>query len=168
MEDHQLIEQEEKRPTFLLVLCILSFVSIGFGFLGNLSGLFSGPLPSDELEKIMASSLKMVTALQDSGNTDVSNLLEKAIRTQEYINLNFYQHTIITLLSLLVGFIGVFLMFNKSKKGFHYYILYNILSILLVYVSVPVSEVPTFMVMTNLFICALFVYLYSRNLFWMK
>ncbi len=168
MEDHQLMEQEDKRPTFLLVLCILSFVSIGFSFLGNISALFSGPIPADELEKIMASSLKMVTALQDSGNTDVSNLLEKAIRTQEYINLNFYQHTIITLLSLIVGFIGVFLMFNKSKRGLHYYILYNIITVLLIYVSVPLSEVPTFMVMTNLFICVLFVYLYSRNLHWMK
>lgn len=161
-------QQENKRPTLLTVLCILSFISIGFSLLGNFLALLSGPLPLDELEKVMTDSMKLVNTLQEAGNTDLSKTLELVLRTQEYINANFYAHTLVTLIGLASGFMGVLFMFKGRKNGFHFYIVYNILSIVGIYVSVPASEVPTIMIVSNMIFSAIFILLYSRNLSWMK
>jgi hypothetical protein len=168
IENSDFQPEEVKRPTLLTVLCVLSFISIGFSFLGNFSALLSGPLPIDELEKVIADSMNLVARLQDAGSSDLSKTLELVIRTQEYINSNFYPHTLITLIGLITGFIGVFFMFKGRKNGFHFYIVYNILSIVGIYVSVPASEVPTIMIVSNMIFSAIFILLYSRNLSWMK
>lgn len=160
--------QGEKRPKFLTVLCILSFISVGFSLLGNFSALISGPLSLDELEKVMAESMKLVVRLQDAGNTELSKTLELVLRTQEHINANFYIHNLVTLIGLVTGFMGVFFMFKGRKNGFHFYIVYNIISIVGIYLSVPASEVPTLMIVSNMIFSAIFILLYSRNLSWMK
>ena len=113
-------EQEQKRPTFLLVLCILSFISLGFNFIGNFFGLFSGPLSESELEKVMSESLKMVAALQETGNNEISETLELVVNMQGYINGNFYFHSLITLLSVITGFIGVLLHHLQYYFDFTY------------------------------------------------
>ena len=161
-------EVNSKRPTFLLVLCILSYISIGFGLLGTLTSIFSGPLSMDEMDQLMKDSWKIVEAIQSNGNSDISGTLEMVLKTQEYINSNFYAHHLTTLLALVSGFIGVYLMFNKKSRGFHFYIIYNVISILIYYVSVPFSEVPSILVISNTIFSAIFILMYSRNLSWMK
>lgn len=166
--DNNDFPQGEKRPKFLTVLCILSFISVGFSLLGNFSALLSGPLSLDELEKVMAESMNLVSTLQEAGNTELSKTLELVLRTQEYINANFYVHTFVTLIGLVCGFIGVFFMFKGRKNGFHFYIIYNVISIISIYVSVPASEVPSIMIVSNMIFSAIFILLYSRNLSWLK
>ncbi|MES2588953.1 MAG: hypothetical protein V4622_08235 [Bacteroidota bacterium] len=161
-------EEQKKRPVFLLVLAILSFITIGFGLIGNFLGLLAGPMSPSEMENVMASGLKTVESMQNSGMDSFSESFELIFRMQKYINSNFYPHILVTLLSLIVGFIGVLFMLKGNKKGFHLYIIYNLINVATIYVSVPANEVPNVIIISNVIFAGLFVFLYSRNLHWMK
>lgn len=168
MENSNEQEIKQKRPVFLTVLGILSFITIGFGLLGNVTGLFSGPLSEAEMEQVMNQALKSLEPLNASGMNEMSSSFELIFRTQVYINANFYIHTLITIASLAIGLSGVIFMFQAKKNGFHLYIIYNLINVSSIYLSVPASEVPSIIVISNLIFSALFVFLYSRNLHWMK
>ncbi len=42
--DNEMIQQEEQRPTFLTVLCILTFITTGLSIFSAISSFLSGPL----------------------------------------------------------------------------------------------------------------------------
>ncbi|MCE3296487.1 MAG: hypothetical protein K0R65_2201 [Crocinitomicaceae bacterium] len=165
MEQHT---EQKKRPVFLTVLAILSFITIGLGLLGALFGFLAGPLTADQMEQILAQSAEQVEQFNSSGLGSFAETYEQIIRLQQYINNNFYLHNLVSLAGLVLGLIGVIFMLKGNRSGFHLYIMYNLVNLLLVYVSVPVDEVPSFMMVVNLVFSALFIFLYSRNLHWMK
>lgn len=160
-------EEVKKRPVFLTVLAILTFIPTGIGALASLVGLLTGPLSADELEQTMAKTAPLIENYRDLGMDGLADFFAKLFKHQEYINANFYVHHLISFLCVSLGIIGVIFMLKGIKKGFHLYIIYNITSLLLIYVSVPPSDVPMALVIINLIFSALFVFLYSRNLHWM-
>ena len=161
-------QRPKKRPVFLTVLAILSLITIGLGTLGALFSFVTGPLSPDQMEQVMAESAEQMERFNSSGMNEFAQTYEQIIKLQEYINNNFYVHNLVSLISLLLGLFGVIYMLRGSRRGFHLYIMYNLSNLLLVYVSVPVKEVPTFMIIVNLDFSGLFIFLYSRNLHWMK
>ncbi len=162
------MDEQKKRPVFLTVLAILSFISIGFGLLGNVMGLIAGPMSATEMEQVTASSMKMIESMDQGGTNNFSDTFAMAFRMEYYKNLNFYPDKLITILGLALGLFGVINMMKGNKNGFHMYIIYNLISIATIYVSVPPSEVPGFFIVVNVLFSGLFVMLYSRNLHWMK
>lgn len=168
MENLDQHQEQQKRPVFLTVLAVLSFITIGIGILSSLFSLIKGRLTVEELELLKSQYAEQVAALNEAGMHDFAALIEKLYVMQECINANFYVNAFATLLSLLIGLWGVIYMLKGLKKGFHLYIIYNLMSVLLVYISVPVSEVPSFITIVNLIFAGLFVFLYSRSLHWMK
>lgn len=171
METHQFIDQEEapkKRPVFLTVLGILTLVSTGFGIIGVLFSLASGPSSNDEVEKMVAQSMTTVTELREMGATYMADQMEKIARMNIYINENFYPMVMANFVTLLFGIGGVILMWRGRRLGFHSYIIYNILSIIGIYVTVPAAEVPSLMIIMGVIFSAVFIFMYSRNLKWMK
>ena len=168
MENIEIQKEAPKRPTFLTVLAVLSFITIGLGLLGGLTGLLSGPLSQEEIDEIIAQNMKIVDQLNDMGSYYWSDALNKTMHMVQYTNNNFYVNQLITVLGYAVGLAGVILMLRGKKTGFHLYIIYNLLSLLVVYASVPVSEVPAFIIIFNAFFALLFIFMYSRNLHYMK
>ena len=43
------IGEDEKRPSFLTAICVLSFITIGSNLIFGFIGLFSGPQSDEEL-----------------------------------------------------------------------------------------------------------------------
>ena len=152
MENMEEIESRKKRPVFLLVLCILSFVSTGFNFLGNFINIFKGPISQKELNEMLAESSQLISFLDKSGNST---------------NDNFYIHTLVLFITFGLGLFSVFRMYQGYKNGFHMYIIYNLISIVSIYISVPPSEVPSIIIIFSVIFSAFFIFLYSRNLYWM-
>jgi len=161
-------QEAPQRPVFLLVLAILSLITIGLGLLGGLSGLAGGPLSGDEIETVIASNMKIVDQLNDMGSHYWAETLNKTIRMVEYTNNNFYVNQLINVIGYGIGLAGVILMMRGRRTGFHLYIIYNLISLLVVYVSVPVSEIPAFVIVFNACLSLLFIFMYSRNLHYMK
>jgi hypothetical protein len=168
MEEFNQQPMEEKIPTLLKVLSILSYVSIGSGLFSTILALVSGSLNTSELEDMKVESAKQVVSLQEAGMDYLADMVNQVFVMQEFINANYYVHQSITLLCLLLGLFSVIYMVRRLKKGFHMYIIYNLINLVLVYVSVPVSEVPSIMVVSNLITSSLFIFLYSRNFNWIN
>jgi len=168
MEELNTIEEQEKRPNFLTVISILSFISIGFSFIGSVSQIISGPLNEDKMLTQKVELIKQANQLDQMGSDYFGDAVRKMITMTENLNENAIAVSTITLIALLMGFFGVFKMFKGFKVGFHFYIIYSLISIGQVYLFVGVAYVPSIILFWNLFLSGLFVFMFSRNLNWMK
>jgi len=168
MEELNIMEQQPKRPNFLTVLCVLSLLSMSVTFLGSINQLMSGAQTEEQLLNQKVELTKTATQLDQMGSSYFADSVRKIIVMTESLNDSFIMLNIVTLVSLVFGFFGVFKMFKGFKIGFHFYIVYSLISIGMVYLFVEATYVPNMVLFWNLFISGLFVLLYSRNLSWMK
>lgn len=158
----------EPRPQFLKVLCILSYIWIGFSLFFTVLGVFHGPSTKDELISNKARMAKSMSDLRDAGAADWVPTLKKIEIMSEKLNDSYYMMTVVSFIALLIGLYGVVSMWKGKKNGFHFYIIYSILASCQVYFFVSPDYVPTFLILFNLIISGLFVFMYSRNLHWLK
>jgi hypothetical protein len=161
-------EQPLERPTFLKVLCILSFISIGLSLVFSLGSLVGGPQSEDEMIAQKVELLEANDELRDSGMDGFADMMEQMTRMNESINANFYMASVVSILALLIGFYGVFSMWQGKKLGFHLYIVYSLISVGQLYLFVSPADIPSIAIIFNLIIAATFALLYSRNLHWMR
>ena len=165
--DYNAQEERGNRPGFLTALCVLSFVWIGFGLLAGLANLATGPSSDEEIREMNVELTKSMSELKSSGMDGFSDMIAKIQRMTEEVNDHFYLAGILNLFVLVVGLFGVIRMLKGYKIGFHLYIGYCLLTIVSVYAYVSPANIPTFVIVFNLIMSALFVFLYSRNLKWM-
>lgn len=168
-DDTQLdMDEIKKRPKYLQVLCILSFISIGIALLSGLFNLVSGPSSIEqirEMEVVMTNSVNEMERL----NFDwLADMFEKGQAMAVEVNESFYLASFVTITYLLLGLLGVLKMWKGEKRGFHFYIAYCLLSVISMYLYISPSNIPTFSVVFNLMFSGLFILMYSRNLKWMR
>jgi hypothetical protein len=159
--------EKSKRPNFLLVLCILSFIYIGFSWISALSVIISGPLNDKQLNFQRIEMAKAIEPFKNSGDNSVEETISTFFRMTEGINANFYAFNIVYLVVIALGFISVLFMLQGKRIGFHLYIGYGLFNILRYYIFLPAADVITFLVIWELFFASLFTVLYSRNLHWL-
>jgi hypothetical protein len=157
-----------ERPKALKVLCILSFVNLGFSFLGVILQFHSGPASKKDMLFQRAEMSKNIEQLENMNADFAVDAIHKLTAMAESLNDSFYAVTVLTLISSAVGLFGVLKMWKGAKIGFHFYIIYSLITVGHVYLFVSPSSIPSFIVIWNLLIAGLFVFLYSRNLSWMK
>ena len=162
------IIESKPRPGFLTVLCVLSFISTGFGLVSGLFNVFSGPSSSEEMLQAKVELAKKASEMKSMNMQTLADIMNKLSLMTEEINDNFYLASIISLIIVIVGLYGVFLMWKGIKQGFHFYIVYCLLTIASIYIYVSPSNIPSFVVIINLLLSGLFILMYSRNLKWMK
>jgi len=162
------ILEKEPRPSFLTVLCILSWVWIGFALLTAFLGLISGPASEEMMLEQTLQWTKLGDELRSVGADGLVHMTEQMVRMMESLNANHYPNTIVTVLDLFIGLVGVIFMWQGRRLGFHLYIVYSILAIVQIYFFVAPSDIPTIGIVFNLLIAGLFIFLYARNLKWME
>jgi hypothetical protein len=171
MNEGQLIE---KRPKFLFVISILSFVHIGFTVMTSLFGIVGGKLSPEELEATklqFAESQEQLDTLAKSEKVDMSywsEVLTKLEIMSDNMYANFVAYNGLMLLVALFAAVAVYLMFIGKKLGFHLYIGYCFLYVIQSYFFTAPSDVPTFVIVLNTLYGGIWVLMYSRNLKWMK
>lgn len=146
METEEIINGNDvpKRPTFLTVLCILSFIS---GGLGSLSALIT-PMFSD----------LMIEFLKNSPNYD-ETLMDETIMLL-HAGWGYY---LITFVFAMCSLVGVFFMWKLKKIGFHFYALSN-----LGLLFAPMLMFDMAISWAGIFLTASFILLYAVNLKFMK
>jgi predicted ferric reductase len=169
MEEQQIDSiQSSKRPTFLTVLCILTFVFAGFATLSFILKLANGQpdfgLIEPELAKIQAQANQM----REIGNPAFAHMFEKLINQQHIIFEKYMVYHLLHLIMFVVGLLGALFMFRGKKLGFHLYIIYSILYTFLEYIFFAPENVVWFTSISGLIISGGFVLMYSRNLKWLK
>ena len=159
---------QPKRPNFLLVLCILSFIYIGFSLISTVASFLTGPLNEQELTFQRVEMAKALEPLKNTGDSSVTETLNTFLRMTEGINESFYAFNFVYLVVIILGFVSVVFMYQGRKMGFHLYIGYGLFNILRYYIFLPASDIISFLIIWELFFAALFTVLYSRNLHWMN
>ncbi|MDA9261935.1 hypothetical protein N9P38_01090 [Flavobacteriales bacterium] len=169
MEDQHFLDQdnlniENERPSFLTVLCIITFVFSGFLLISTLYGLVT----YDELAQQEAFELTIVS-MEELGE----NLpgMDENIRDLEIFNKEQMDNNVtlqaMSILSILLSLFGAFLMYQLKKVGFHLYLASKVVGLIPLLIFTLSTAVfwayGIFLVFT-----IAFVIMYSRNLKFMK
>ena len=85
-----------------------------------------------------------------------------------YYQESFYSFQLVQFLCIGCGLAGAIWMFKGKKIGFHLYIIYSLISLGSMYIFIPFSEVPSYSILFNGLFSGLFIWMYSRNLSWLK
>lgn len=161
-------EKRGPRPSFLTVLCILSFIAIGLSFSSGLTSLVTGPMNEDEMAEIDTKMVELVDELRSNEIEGMAQMIEKIGRMQVAVNEQHYAVNSTNVLFALIGLVGVILMWQGRKLGFHLYIIYCLLATVQLYFFVPSVDIPAIIVIVSLLLSGLFIFMYSRNLKWMQ
>lgn len=155
-------ELENKRKKRLTLLCTLSLISISVTLFTSILGFISGPLSVEELDK---SFQGMNSILSGLGNSEEVEMAKKiAYEKMTIINSKFYLHGTLNLITLLSGLAGVLLMLRRNRLGFHFYIIYSILSLTFVYFVVPIKLAVNNEILLSALFNGLWIFLYARLL----
>ncbi|MFM6934580.1 MAG: hypothetical protein ACKOXP_03995 [Flavobacteriales bacterium] len=163
-----------KRPNFLLVISILSFVNIGVSMLTSFFGIIGGKPSDAEIETAklqFARSQEQLDGLAKTEKVDMtywSEILRKLEVMSDHMYANFALYNALILLVSLLALSAVYLMFTGKKLGFHLYIAYCFLYVIQSYFFTAPQDVPTFVIVLNILYGGLWAFLYSRNLKWMR
>lgn len=160
-------DDNKPRPKLLTVIGILSFVSLGFQFLGFIFTLIRGKLTDEEM---IDQRVQMMKAYKIIGidSDEAGDLVEMTGDILQQTNDSFWLVQFLTLLTIGSGLAGVIMMFRRRKIGFHLYIIYSLIAVGGTYLYLSPELVTLQSVMVALALSGLFVFLYSRTLRWMR
>jgi hypothetical protein len=102
--------ETKKMPGFLKVLCILSFVGIGIGFISNLYNVFTIQATIDTM-KGLGSLL---------GGSDMGSAIDALVKWGQTVY-------IINVVACLICLVGVLMMWKLKKSGFFIYLVGEII-----------------------------------------
>ncbi|MEN8786444.1 MAG: hypothetical protein ABF264_03165 [Flavobacteriales bacterium] len=167
MENQHFLDQdslimEKERPTFLTVLCIITFVVSG---IFSLSSIYSA-LTYDKEAQIVANE-KGLEQMYTMAAEDETGTMSQVIPSMEVFNQeNIENATVILSINVLgsiLSLLGAIMMYQMKKTGFHLYLSSKVISmipLLFFTLSLPVFITYGFF----LFFTIAFVIMYSRNL----
>lgn len=162
----ELAEERAPRPGFLTVLSVLSFINIGIDLLMWLVGIIAGPSSDEVMLEQRVQMKKLLGNLREEGADGAAGLFDQLQGMLEQTNEHFYLAQGVNFVMLAVGLIGVIFMFKGFRKGFHLYIVYNLLRVGGVFIYVSAANIPVAVTIFSVLFCGLFVFMYSRNLKW--
>ena len=167
-QGNEFIKENAARPNFLKVISILSFINIGFSMIGNILQMNHGPNSADEMLELKAEMMMNIDKFEKLDFEYGVILTRKLITMGEILNASMYSFVFYSILISAIGLFGVVKMWKGFKLGFHFYIVYSLLFVSANYFFVSAEYLPSLLLFLNLFISGLFIFMYSRNLKWMK
>jgi hypothetical protein len=120
---------ENLRPTFLTVLCILTFIGSGFGIYSAVTNYTSAGFASEVTKDAMETAKDQIDeAANDEKGAELANKILDNVTsniTEDKIKNNAVASGIAAILTL----VGAILMWGLNKKGFYIYVAGTIVSI---------------------------------------
>lgn len=147
-----------KRPAFLMVLCILTFVGSGLGIFGAIINLLTTDLFTGQ----------SASAFSQLGNTPFGDVnLEEMMKYSKYSQ-------ILNLVACLFCLAGAIIMFKLKKAGFYLYVVGALVAILGAFVGTRglnsgfFASMGALVIVISILINGAFVVMYGLNLKHMK
>lgn len=161
-------KQPAPRPKFLTVLCILSFVALGFGILSALGSVLNGPQTDEQMLEAQVQIAESVNLMRDQGNESFAVFFQQVQNMMVDTNDHHQLATWLNILVVAIGIFAVIRMWNGFRIGFHLYVVYSILGSVVMYFYVSPAHIPMIFPIFSVTISGLFIFMYSRNLHWMR
>ena len=152
-----------KRPTFLTVLCILTFIGRGWGVLSQLFSLLF-----TNLVDVSAQTEQLNTMMDNmesgAGTSFLSGILSSSQEVMQATMMHAKSIAVISLVLSLLSLCGAILMFSLRRIGFY---IYTVAQLLLLFVVPYFAGFSMIVVMGMLFsalFTVVFIILYALNL----
>lgn len=117
MEESTPLPQENKRPSFLNTLCILTFIGAGLMLLMTLIGTPNAFKSPDEVATEMMDKINKIAETNPSMAEMMSGQIDNLMENQKYALPNL----ILSLLGNILTLVGAIWMWNMKKAGFYLY-----------------------------------------------
>ncbi|MBC7887657.1 MAG: hypothetical protein H7Z13_07190 [Ferruginibacter sp.] len=162
-------ERPAGRPTFITVLCILTFIGSGWGLIGGAIQYFSA---EKQAQAMTFTKEKASTDIQKMDNKDEgSKMAEKMVNsmTSAFTVENLKKAGLAAILAAVFCLGGALMMWKLKKTGYYLYIvgtLVGIASPFIIYGSSNIMSIISSVLVG--FIGVIFVILYGVNLKYMK
>jgi hypothetical protein len=159
--------QKENRPTFLTVICILSFIGLGMSVISNLMNLAFGTFSSSLYPLVQSGfeqALNDIDAADPAASAFVEQIFTSILKLFEVIPLLAGIGLVLTAVAL----IGVIFMWNLKKTGFYLYTGAKVIMIFIPMILIGVNFMSCMMAIGIFFGAAIFITLYALNLKAMK
>jgi hypothetical protein len=169
-EYYSVTEEKRKKPTFLIILLILTSLSLLSTFFAGVIPLVSGPMNDEQLEQEEVNLAKTKKDLERLfGDEEIyetlSDSLDLSFAKVSYIQKSaFWIFHLFQLLTFSLGAAAVYYMYHLRKLGFHLYIVYCLVSIGQAYLIFPKELIVGAEIIGGFSTSALFVLLYALNL----
>jgi hypothetical protein len=158
-----------QRPTFLTILCLLTFFGSTMGIMGGLSD-FNDANVKAELTKQMIEQEKD-KAMDKAANASQRSMMEKMFAGSDQMmdTRKIKQHGLFMVMSNIMTLMGAIMMFRLKKTGFGFYVIGTV-----VYVVAPLlifggkGFFAMMMTMALGFMGIVFVILYALNIKYMR
>jgi len=152
---------EKTRPTFLTVLCILTFVGSGFSLLSSLMSIATSKIASSSgfMSLIYDAMNQSMEEIPEAMVNIMETAMQMAAKAIEYGVAIGITNAILYAASIY----GAILMFNLKKKGFY---LYSAAQILLLFVMPVIIGFNLFTIMGMMFsliFTTAFIIMYGVN-----
>ena len=152
-------QNQFQRPTFLLVLCILTFIGSGWGTLSNLFSVFTAGLTDSSMQNGMD---------QGGDSAVLSDILSSTMASLQATFVHAKEIAVINLVLSVISLLGAILMFQLRRIGFYFYTAAQILMLFVL----PYFAGFNFMVLAGMLFSAIFavifIVMYALNLKYMR
>ena len=151
------------RPTFLTVLCILSFIAGAWSLWDSIESAFTNA-PQEAVEEARLAIEEAMATLEGQGSNMVVGILESALDMAEKGVAHAKPLGYIGMATSILGLLGVWLMWNLKRKGFWIYVLASLSGLFLPFIFLGFSGAGLIGLGFGGFITILFIVFYGLNL----
>ncbi len=155
-----------QRPTFLFVLCILTFIGSGWNVLSNLFSLFTAGMMDSTLQMEQYSNI-MENMENGATSAFMSGLFSSSMQLLQSTAVHAREITALQLSLAVVSLLGAILMFQLRRLGFYLYAAAQILTLFILPYFAGFSLVVMIGLLWSGFITLIFIILYAVNLKYM-
>jgi len=157
------------RPTFLTVLCILTFVVSGYFFVQSIIGIFANQAMDtaafNEVSEQLYESMDEMDGEQQQFMQGFIDALQVTMNSaiENAVSLGIFE-----MLASALGIFGAVLMFKLNKKGYYLYILAKVIGVVAPLFIIGANMLTISLYGFIAFIGILFIILYGVNVKYMR
>lgn len=154
------------RPTFLLVICILTFIGSGWSVLSNLFSIFTSGMTDSSLQ--MEQYSNMMGNIEGSASSSfLTGFLNSSMEVLQATAAHAREIAVMQLVLSVISLLGAIMMFQLRRFGFYLYTAAQILALFVLPYFAGFSTLVVIGMLWSAFISLIFIILYAVNLRYM-
>lgn len=154
-------DNRPERPTFITVLCILTFIGSGWASMSNMVSAFTFNIGNTQMQ---IEQISDAAENLDENTTFMSGFLNSSIEMLKTTAEHGKEIAIISLILSLFSLVGAILMFNLRKLGFYIYTAAQLLTLIVVPCYSGFSPLIVVGIISSAIPSIIFIILYAVNL----
>ncbi|CAN5330212.1 hypothetical protein BH09BAC5_BH09BAC5_27530 [soil metagenome] len=155
------------RPTFLTVLCILTWIGCIIALIGNVIAYMAAGAVSAITNAAVDNMNAVADSLGSSGSADISNL-NAVNETASNVMAHASTVALVSIAGAVLCLVGSFMMWGLKKMGFYIYVVGNLVPVITSAVLLGGSAFGGAMAALGMILPVAFIVMYGLNLKSMK